>query len=78
MDCCTRSPPAEVACYLERLAVMTRAERLPSIDKITDGLNQEARLVTTIGYGRRRRLLASLQERGQGRSASICPQPKSG
>ena len=53
----------QVACYLDDWAVMTTPERSSSNrDKITDSLNLAAELVTTIGYERRRAMLASLKE----------------
>jgi hypothetical protein len=66
----------QVACYLDVWRVMTTAERLPHRAKITDGLNQAARLVTTIGYGRRQAMLASLQETAVKAGALVLPAPE--
>jgi len=66
----------QVACYLDVWRVMTTAERLPLSDKITDALNQAARLVTTIGYGRRQAMLASLQETAVKAGALVLPAPE--
>lgn len=52
----------QVACYLDDWAVMTTSEHSSNRDKITDSLNLAEDLVTTIGYGRRQAMLASLQE----------------
>ena len=52
----------QVACYLDDWAVMTTLEHSSNRDKITDSLNLAEDLVTTIGYGRRQAMLASLQE----------------
>jgi hypothetical protein len=60
----------QVACYLDEWAVMTTPERESSRDKITDSLNLAAVLVTTIGYGRRQAMLATLQEAARAAGAS--------
>ena len=52
----------QVACYLDVWPVMTRPERLSIKGRVADGLNGATRLVAAIGYGRRRAMLASLQE----------------
>jgi tetratricopeptide (TPR) repeat protein len=52
----------QVACHLDVWPVMTRPERLSIKGRITDGLKEATRLITTIGYGRRQAMLASLQE----------------
>ena len=52
----------QVACYLDVWPVMTRPERLLIKDRIADGLTEATRLITTIGYGRREAMPASLRE----------------
>jgi tetratricopeptide (TPR) repeat protein len=65
----------QVACYLGVWPVMTTSERSSHRDKITDSLNQAARLVATIGYGRRQAMLACLQETAVKAGALILPAP---
>jgi len=54
---------------------MTASERSSNRDKITDSLNLAAHLVTTIGYGRRQAMLASLQEAAAKAGALSLPPP---
>ena len=65
----------QVACYLDQWAVMTTPERASSREKITDSLVQAADLVTAIDYGRRRAVLASLQDAAANVGALILPPP---
>jgi tetratricopeptide (TPR) repeat protein len=52
----------QVACYLNAWRVMTRPERLSIKDRVTDGLEEATRLITTIDYGRRTGMLESLRK----------------
>jgi hypothetical protein len=52
----------QVACHLDVWPVMTRPERASASEKVTEALNEATHLVTTIGYGRRQAMLASLRE----------------
>ena len=65
----------QVACYLDDWAVMTTLERSSNRDKITGSLNLAADLVTTIGYGRRQAMLASLQKAAAKAGALTSPPP---
>ena len=52
----------QIACYLDVWPVLTMQGRASIRDQISDGLEKAAHLMTTIGYGRRQAMLASLQE----------------